>query len=117
MTGSPCDRVERCAASAHVGLAPPDLQGTFLRAGPARPGGLVPVLTVVLKARRTDSGGKVGALHAVEIRDGQAVWYQRQESEADAGVFWHADQSSPCPKQASLCSTRGSWNPRSSAAV
>ena len=31
-----------------------------------------------------------GALHAVEIRDGQAVWYQRQESEADAGVFWHA---------------------------
>ena len=31
-----------------------------------------------------------GALHAVEIRDGRAVWYQRQESEADAGVFWHA---------------------------
>jgi carotenoid cleavage dioxygenase-like enzyme len=26
----------------------------------------------------------------VEIRDGQAVWYRRQESEADAGVFWHA---------------------------
>ncbi|HEY5385385.1 MAG TPA: hypothetical protein VIJ56_09120, partial [Acidimicrobiales bacterium] len=29
-------------------------------------------------------------MHAVEIRDGEAVWYQRQESEADAGVFWHA---------------------------
>ena len=26
----------------------------------------------------------------MEIRDGQAVWYQRQESEADAGIFWHA---------------------------
>jgi len=26
----------------------------------------------------------------LEIRDGQAVWYQRQESGADAGVFWHA---------------------------
>jgi carotenoid cleavage dioxygenase-like enzyme len=34
--------------------------------------------------------GTAGALHAVEIRDGQAVWYQRQDSEADAGVFWHA---------------------------
>jgi carotenoid cleavage dioxygenase len=29
-------------------------------------------------------------LHAVEIRDGRAVWYRRQESDADAGVFWHA---------------------------
>ncbi len=31
-----------------------------------------------------------GALHAVEIRDGMAVSYLRQESDADAGVFWHA---------------------------
>ena len=39
-----------------------------------------------------DGGGgeKAGALHAVELRDGQAVWYLRQESDADAGVFWHA---------------------------
>jgi carotenoid cleavage dioxygenase-like enzyme len=35
-------------------------------------------------------GAWPGALHAVEVRDGQAVWYQRQESEADASVFWHA---------------------------
>ena len=26
----------------------------------------------------------------MELRDGQAVWYRRQDSEADAGVFWHA---------------------------
>ena len=31
-----------------------------------------------------------GALHAVEFRDGRAVSYVRQESEADASVFWHA---------------------------
>ena len=31
-----------------------------------------------------------GALHAVEIRDGKAVSYLRRESDADAGVFWHA---------------------------
>ena len=31
-----------------------------------------------------------GALHAIEIRDGKAVSYVRRESEADAGVFWHA---------------------------
>ena len=36
-------------------------------------------------------GERVGALHAVELRDGKAVWYTRQESEADAGVFWHAN--------------------------
>ena len=35
-------------------------------------------------------GGVRGALHAVELRDGQAVSYLRRDSEADAGVFWHA---------------------------
>ena len=30
-----------------------------------------------------------GALHAVEFRDGRAVSYVRQASEADASVFWH----------------------------
>ena len=29
-------------------------------------------------------------MHAVELRDGKAVWYRRQESDADAGVLWHA---------------------------
>ena len=42
-------------------------------------------------AREADSGGRgTGALHAVELRDGRAVSYIRRESEADAGVFWHA---------------------------
>jgi carotenoid cleavage dioxygenase len=31
-----------------------------------------------------------GALHGVEFRDGRAVSYLRQESAADAAVFWHA---------------------------
>ena len=35
-------------------------------------------------------GGKAGALHAVELRDGEAVWYLRQDSDADAGVLWQA---------------------------
>ena len=39
------------------------------------------------RRRCVDSGG---ALHAVEIRDGKAVSYLRRESDADAGVFWHA---------------------------
>jgi carotenoid cleavage dioxygenase-like enzyme len=29
-------------------------------------------------------------VHAVELRDGKAVWYRREESDADAGVLWHA---------------------------
>ena len=39
------------------------------------------------RARCVNSGG---ALHAVEIRDGMAVSYLSRESDADAGVFWHA---------------------------
>ena len=54
---------------------PPDLQGMLYRVGPGRAGG--------------GSGGG-GALHAVELRDGQAVSYRWIDSEADAGVFWHA---------------------------
>ena len=80
------------------GSLPPDLQGTLFRVGPAWPWGC--------RAWRRcwgSGGGRVadggrwdgrrcegGALHAVELRDGKAVWYLRQESEADAGVFWHA---------------------------
>jgi carotenoid cleavage dioxygenase-like enzyme len=77
------------------GSLPPDLQGTLFRAGPAWPLGS----SAAAAAGDTDAGDdsgdgggaeKEGALHAVEIRDGRAVWYRRQESEADAGVFWHA---------------------------
>ena len=45
------------------------------------------------RRRAAGDGGaasEAGALHAVELRDGQAVSYLRQESDADAGVFWHA---------------------------
>ena len=84
------------------GSLPPDLQGTLFRVGPAWPWGAA--AGAGAGGGRGDGGGpggrrgrrrgraaeKAGALHALEIRDGQAVWYQRQESEADAGVFWHA---------------------------
>jgi carotenoid cleavage dioxygenase-like enzyme len=65
------------------GSLPPDLHGTLFRAGPAWPWG------------STSGGGDAGvdelagALHAVEFRDGRAVSYLRQESAADASVFWH----------------------------
>ena len=89
------------------GTLPPDLQGTLFRVGPAWPWGAdggagVPVDGGAVEGDNDggpDSGGPdgaagaagvAGALHAIEIRDGQAVWYQRQESDADAGVFWHA---------------------------
>ena len=57
------------------GSLPPDLEGTLFRVGPATGG---------------DTGSLPGALHAVELRDGRPVSYLRQESAADAGVFWHA---------------------------
>jgi carotenoid cleavage dioxygenase-like enzyme len=64
-----------------TGSLPPDLQGTLFRAGPAWPWG-------------SDDPGegdeRAGALQAVEIRDGRAVSYVRQGSDADATVFWHA---------------------------
>ena len=89
------------------GTLPPDLQGTLFRVGPAWPWGAdggagLPVDGGAVAGDNDggpDSGGPdgaagaagvAGALHAMEIRDGRAVWYQRQESDADAGVFWHA---------------------------
>jgi carotenoid cleavage dioxygenase len=39
---------------------------------------------------RPGAGLPVGALHAVEFRDGRAVTYRWSESDADASVFWHA---------------------------
>ena len=85
------------------GSLPPELQGTLFRVGPAWPWGSREAGEDALRMRVSgvqeramtvggESGGDgaAGALHAVEIRDGQAVWYRRQESEADAGVFWHA---------------------------
>jgi carotenoid cleavage dioxygenase-like enzyme len=54
------------------GSLPPDLQGMLYRVGPGR------------------GGSARGALHAVELRDGQAVSYGWADSDADAGVFWHA---------------------------
>jgi carotenoid cleavage dioxygenase-like enzyme len=85
-----------------TGSLPPDLQGTLLRVGPARPwgtgggvggtgavGGGDAVGGAVGRDREEGRRGD-GALHAVELRDGRAVSYLRQDSEADAGVFWHA---------------------------
>ena len=69
------------------GALPPDLQGTLVRVGPRRPEDEGPA------GGAGGAGGgdsPRGALHAVELRDGQAVWYRRRESAADAGVFWHA---------------------------
>src|SRR5580700_3311193 len=62
------------------GVLPPDLQGTLLRIGPRR-GGALGV---------GDGDAAAGALHAVELRDGTAVSYLTNDSEADANVFWHA---------------------------
>ena len=89
------------------GTLPPDLQGTLFRVGPARPWGSVVGAGAPVDGGPVEGGddggadagnpegaagadAAAGALHAIEIRDGQAVWYLRQETEADAGVFWHA---------------------------
>jgi carotenoid cleavage dioxygenase-like enzyme len=75
------------------GSLPPDLQGTLFRAGPARPRGSAGVGGPAGSVAAGE-GGEVdqlaGALHAVEFRDGRAVSYVRQDSEADASIFWHA---------------------------
>ena len=86
------------------GSLPPDLQGTLFRAGPAWPWGA------------GEEGQAAGALHAVELRDGRAVSYVRQESDADASVFWHADRSWRFLKRESRPSIRASWSRRSSPA-
>ncbi|MGD0746267.1 MAG: carotenoid oxygenase family protein [Acidimicrobiales bacterium] len=86
------------------GSLPPDLQGTLFRVGPATvPGGRGGVGDGGGGAGGGDgradghgvaAEGKVrqpgGALHAVELRDGKAVTFLSRESDADAGVFWHA---------------------------
>ncbi len=59
------------------GALPPDLQGTLVRVGPS-----------ALEGAATSAGE--GALHAVELRDGQAVSYRSHQSAGDAVVFWHA---------------------------
>lgn len=93
------------------GSLPPDLQGTLFRIGPrspwaqrsagvadegskeaawsenaaavSGPDGAAPV-------EHAEDGPPLGALHAVEFRDGMAVSYRWHESAADATVFWHA---------------------------
>ena len=85
------------------GSLPPELQGTLFRVGPARPWGTSgaaegggsaerPRRLGRGRRRRARVAARVegGALHAVELRDGKAVSYLRRDSEADAGVFWHA---------------------------
>ncbi len=80
------------------GSLPPDLQGTLFRVGPGRwtaergrsdhEGGSGDDEGVADEG--LESGRRRGALHAVELRDGKAVSYLRRDSEADAGLFWHA---------------------------
>lgn len=78
------------------GSLPPDLQGTLLRVGPAWPWSGGPArggrgAAGDAEGEASWNGGeKAGAVHAIELRDGRAVWYRRQESDAYAGVLWHA---------------------------
>jgi carotenoid cleavage dioxygenase len=83
------------------GSLPPDLQGTLFRVGPGRSRDGRTRLPAEAEGG-SETGfedepvaalgplGPSGALHAVELRDGTAVTYLSRESEADAGVFWHA---------------------------
>jgi carotenoid cleavage dioxygenase-like enzyme len=87
------------------GALPPDLQGTLFRIGPRSPwvqrsaepveGDGLADGTFGEAAEAGDRGPDgaglpIGALHAVEFRDGKAVTYRWSESDADASVFWHA---------------------------
>jgi carotenoid cleavage dioxygenase len=90
------------------GALPPDLQGTLFRIGPPSPWAqqqAEPVDAEQLgggeprsaspdadpgEQRSADSGLPIGAIHAVELRDGKAVTYRWSESDADASVFWQA---------------------------
>jgi carotenoid cleavage dioxygenase len=95
------------AALPMEGALPPDLEGTLLRIGPRSPwaqrspepldapdgtAGAGPAAATDAGDDRhlTEPGLPAGALHAVEFRDGKAVTYRWNESEADASVFWHA---------------------------
>ncbi len=96
------------------GALPPDLQGTLFRVGPRSPWALQSAgfgdaadssdgtagVTAATSGAATAgdanehgpsrTGPPIGALHAVEFRDGKAVTYRWSESDADASVFWHA---------------------------
>ena len=87
------------------GALPPDLQGTLFRIGPRSPwvqrsaepveGAGLTEGSIGGAAEAGDPGPDgaglpIGALHAVEFRDGKAVTYRWSESDADASVFWHA---------------------------
>jgi carotenoid cleavage dioxygenase len=99
------------AALPMEGVLPPDLQGTLFRIGPRSPwaqrsadlgeadaaesGVAAPAPGASTPAgadehRPAGTGLPIGALHAVEFRDGRAVTYRWSESDADASVFWHA---------------------------
>ncbi|HWD54409.1 MAG TPA: carotenoid oxygenase family protein [Acidimicrobiales bacterium] len=81
-----------------VGALPPDLQGTLLRIGPRSPWAQRSGEAPTPLEPEDEPGGPdgaetglpMGAIHAVEFRDGMAVSYRWGESDADAGVFWHA---------------------------
>jgi carotenoid cleavage dioxygenase len=97
------------------GALPPDLQGTLFRIGPRSPwaqrsaepvgsggvenrgarevgaGGTGAASEAEPSEHRSDDSGlPIGAVHAVEFRDGRAVTYRWSESDADASVFWQA---------------------------
>lgn len=89
------------------GALPPDLEGTLLRAGPRavtgaggeglvgppRDGAGQDALTGV------EETALRGMLHAVELREGQAVSYLCRASPADASVFWHAGSVLALPER------------------
>jgi carotenoid cleavage dioxygenase len=97
------------------GALPPDLQGTLFRIGPRSPWAqqaAEPVDAGAPEDRQArgfgaagsgasaddqpgenpsaESGLPIGAVHAIEFRDGKAVTYRWNESDANASVFWHA---------------------------
>lgn len=84
---------ERVLSLPMEGSLPPGLEGTFFRVGPARFATQADRGASAADADghdHRDGGQRRGALHAVELREGKAVSYLRTESDADAGVFWHA---------------------------
>ena len=97
------------------GALPPDVQGTLFRIGPrsawtpqsaessetgehrdgttahlGAAGSGAPPDANSDQRPSVDSGPPIGAIHAVEFRDGKAATYRWSESDAVASVFWHA---------------------------
>jgi carotenoid cleavage dioxygenase len=86
------------------GALPPDLQGTLLRIGPGAASGTTGAVADVGGVHggrrvvddpgdddaQAEEAAERGVLHAVELRDGQAVSFLHHASDADANVFWHA---------------------------